>query len=46
MIPAPGSRVIGDGDVDTVAAFERFELRRDLTKTGVINPVEPCRAVE
>ena len=28
-------------DVDVIAALERFELRRKMTKTGVFQPVEP-----
>jgi len=27
--------------VDVVAAFDRFELRRDMTKTGIFRPIEP-----
>ena len=27
--------------VDPVAAFERFDLRRKMTKTGVFSPIEP-----
>lgn len=29
------------GQVDVVDAFTRFELRRDMTKTGVFKPIEP-----
>lgn len=29
------------GAVDVVAAFERFELNRNMTKTGIFRPVEP-----
>lgn len=28
-------------ELDVIAALERFELRRDMTKTGVFRPVEP-----
>jgi hypothetical protein len=27
--------------LDVVEAFERFELRRDLTKTGIFKPIQP-----
>lgn len=27
--------------VDPVQALERFDLRRDMTKTGVFRPIEP-----
>jgi hypothetical protein len=30
--------------VDAVAALERFELRRELSKTGVFKPIEPMMA--
>ncbi len=29
------------GDVDPIAALERFELVRDMTKTGVFRPITP-----
>lgn len=29
------------GNLDVVEAFGRFDLRRDMTKTGVFKPVEP-----
>ena len=29
------------GQIDVVDAFTRFELRRDMTKTGVFKPIEP-----
>lgn len=28
-------------DVDLVAAFEQFELRRSMSKTGVFQPIDP-----
>jgi hypothetical protein len=31
-------------DVDAVAAFERFEMRRSISKTGVFQPVDPLAA--
>jgi hypothetical protein len=31
----------GLDELDVMAALERFELRRDMTKTGVFRPIEP-----
>jgi hypothetical protein len=28
-------------ELDVIAALERFELRRDMSKTGAFSPVEP-----
>jgi len=32
------------GQIDVVEAFARFDLRRDMSKTGVFKPIEPFAA--
>ena len=31
-------------DIDVITALERFELRRDMSKTGMFRPIEPISA--
>lgn len=39
-----GINFYGLGDLDVVACFERFDLRRRVTKTGIFQPIEPHSA--
>lgn len=33
-------------EIDVVEALARFELRREMTKTGAFRPIEPFAALE